>query len=451
MSTGGFPRVVIVGRPNVGKSTLFNALAGRRVAIEDPMAGVTRDRVSFLLDVGNCSVELIDTGGIGQVDEARLRQEIEEQIATALDLADLVLFVVDAKEGVGVADEDVARRLRRLDVPVFLVANKVESQRDQAGAGEACALGFGDPHRVSAKERLGIADLRDAVFEALGDTALAPMAPSETVQLAIVGRMNAGKSTLVNALAGEQRVIVSKVPGTTRDAVDVPFMVGGRRFVAIDTAGMRKGRTISDSVDFYGQSRALRAVRRADVVLLLLDATRDVSRIDRQIGGMISEACVPAVIVVTKWDLARDESDTATYETYVRKRLAGLSYAPIAFIAAPENLNLDPTLELAAELHDQAGQRVSTGELNRVLRRAYERRKPRAKGGQIGKIYYASQVDTHPPTLVVFVNSPAAFEESWRRFLLHELQEQLPFPEIPLRIRLQARSGGDRESPTRGR
>src|SRR5262245_48089837 len=232
MAGHGLPVVVIVGRPNVGKSTLFNALAGRRLSIEDQMAGVTRDRISFVLGVGERSIELMDTGGIGLVDNTALAAEIDRQIETALDLADLVLFVVDAKEGVTPADREVAERLRRLELPVIVVANKVESRTDAAGAGEAHAFGFGEPSPVSAKERVGVADLTDRVMEAVGEAALAPQMPSDIVHLAIVGRMNVGKSTLVNALVGEARVIVSDVPGTTRDAVDVAFGAHGRRFVA---------------------------------------------------------------------------------------------------------------------------------------------------------------------------------------------------------------------------
>ena len=436
---GGIPRVVIVGRPNVGKSTLFNALAGRRVAIEDPMAGVTRDRVSFLLDQGSKSIELIDTGGIGMVDDAQLKNEVDEQIAMALDLADLVLFVVDSKTGCNSLDKEIARRLRRLSVPIRLVANKVEAGADEVGVAEAFTLGFGDPIRVSSKERIGTSQLRDDLFDQVGEEAVVAMMPADVVQLAIVGRMNTGKSTLVNALVEEDRVIVSEVAGTTRDAVDVPFSRGGRRFIAIDTAGMRKRKTVSDSVEFYGQSRALRAIRRADVVLLLLDATREVGRIDRQIAGMVVETGVPVIAVVTKWDLAREVATPADYEVYLRGTIRGLAFAPITLISAPEGLNLDSTLKLAAELHDQAGLRVSTGELNRVLRAAYQTRKPKALRGRIGKFYYASQVETHPPTFVIFVNEPRLFEDGWRRFLVKRLQESLPFGEIPLRLRFMAR------------
>ncbi|MDG2150068.1 MAG: ribosome biogenesis GTPase Der [Planctomycetota bacterium] len=438
-ASGGIPCVAIVGRPNVGKSTLFNALAGRRVAIEDPMAGVTRDRVSFLLDQESQTLELIDTGGIGHVDDQQLKSEVDDQIAMALDLADLILFVVDCKTGLTTLDKDIASRLRRLEQPVLLIANKVEGAGDEAGFAEAYTLGFGDPVRISAKERLGTTDLRDSLFSRLGDVAEAPMMPADVVRLAIVGRMNAGKSTLVNSLVRQERVIVSEVAGTTRDAVDVPFVRNGRRFIAIDTAGIRKRKTISDSVEFYGQSRAHRAIRRANVVLLLLDATRDVGRIDREIAGMIVDCAIPVVMVVTKWDLARETAQAADYETYLRGVLAGLSFAPITLISAPEDFNINATLALAAELHDQAGERVSTGELNRVLRRTYEIRKPRASKGRIGKIYYASQVETHPPTLVIFVNEPKLFEEGWRRFLIRRLQESLPYGEIPILLRFQQR------------
>jgi len=443
------PRVVIVGRPNVGKSTLFNALAGRRVAIEDPMAGVTRDRVSFVLGVGERSVELIDTGGIGLVDETLLAAEIDRQIALALHLADVVLLVVDGKQGVMPHDKLVAERLRQLDLPVMVVVNKVEGPRDLSGAGEAHALGFGEPSVVSAREKLGITDLLDRVLGEVGETAQAPMVPGDVIRLAIVGRVNVGKSTLVNALVGEERMIVSELPGTTRDAVDVPFDAGGRRFVAIDTAGIRKEKTISDSVEFYSQSRSLRAIRRADVVLLLIDATQDVSRIDREIAGEVQEQAVPCVLLVTKWDLARERASTGAYEDYLRKTLPGLDYAPIAFVSAREGSNLAPMLQLAAQLHDQAGVRVGTGELNRVLQRAWDKRRPKARAGRVGRILFGSQVATHPPTIVLFVNDPGLFEDNWRRYLLHELQEQLPYAEIPVRLQFQARAAGG-EGPGSG-
>jgi GTPase len=437
------PRVVIVGRPNVGKSTLFNALAGRRVSIEDPMAGVTRDRVSFILGAGDKSVELMDTGGIGLVDETLLADEIDAQIAVALHLADLVLFVVDGKQGMQPMDSHVAERLRKLGVPVICVVNKVESPKDQSGAGEAHRFGFGEPSVVSAKEKLGISDLRDRVIEAVGEAALVPQAPSDVVRLAIVGRVNVGKSTLVNALVGEERMIVSEVPGTTRDAVDVPFTHDHRQFIAIDTAGIRKEKTISDSVEFYSQSRSRRAIRRADVVLLLIDATQDVSRIDREIAGAVQERSVPCVLVVTKWDLARERAGTGEYEDYLRETLSGLAWAPIAFVSAKDGLNLGPLLELAAQVHDQAGVRVTTGELNRVLQRACEKRSPKPQRGRIGRLYYGSQVATHPPTVLLFVNEPALFDDNWRRYLLHELQAHLPYAEVPVRLEFQSRSAND--------
>lgn len=436
----GFARVVIVGRPNVGKSTLFNALAGRRVAIEDPMAGVTRDRVSFILDIEDKSIELIDTGGIGMVDDAQLEAEVDGQIDMALDLADLILFVVDVKNGLTALDHDVANRLRRMDRPLMLVANKVEAKADQLAVAEAHALGFGEPAVVSAKERLGIHDLREAVLERLGDVAVAPMMPADVVALAIVGRTNVGKSTLVNSLVGDERVIVSDVAGTTRDAVDVPFTFENRRYNAIDTAGIRKKRTIADSVEFFGQARAERAIRRADVVWLMLDATRDTGRIDKQVAGFTEELSLPTILVVNKWDEAKLKATPSDYEDYVRATIPGMARAPIALLSALHGQGIPDLLRLTVELHEQAAQRVSTGELNRVLRRAYQERKPRPMKGRIGKIYYASQVATNPPTLAVFVNDPSLFEEGWRRFLVHRLQDNCPWSEVPVRLRLLRRS-----------
>ena len=446
---GGHPPcVVIVGRPNVGKSTLFNALAGRRLSIEDPMAGVTRDRLSFVLRIDERAIELMDTGGMGLSDTTHLLDDVEAQIDAALALADLVLLVFDAKEGVTAFDREAAERLRRLDLPVLVVANKVEGRGDVGGAGEAHALGFGEPVLVSARERTGMTELKAQILARLGDdVAPAEDLPADLVRLAIMGRMNVGKSTLVNALVDEPRVIVSPVPGTTRDAVDVPFEHAGRQFVAIDTAGLRKDKTISDSVEFYSQARALRSLRRAGVVLLLIDATEDVGRIDRVLAGAAQELAVPCIIVVNKWDLARDRATTEAYVDYLHKTLPGLASAPIAFISALERLNLDPLLELAAQLHDQAGATVGTGELNRALQRAAEKRRPKPVGGRIGKVYYGTLVGTHPPTVRLFVNEPGLFDDSWRRYLVHELQDLLPWSEVPLRLEFRARtrdSGGDR-------
>ncbi len=439
----GPPRVAIVGRPNVGKSTLFNVLVRSRVAIEDPTAGVTRDRVSFVLDTEAGSIEVVDTGGIGLVDEALLKAEIDEQIATALAVADLIVFVFDAKLGISPLDKQVARRVRRLGVPVIPVANKVEGVRDEANATEGAVFGMGDPWEVSAREAVGVADLRDEIVrravEIVGDDAQLPMMPSDIVRLAIIGRMNVGKSTLVNNLVGEDRVIVSDVPGTTRDAIDVPFSLNGRRFVAIDTAGIRKRSTVSDSVEFYSQARAERAIRRADVALLMLDATREVGRIDRQIAGLVTELSVPCIIVLTKWDLAKDGARTGDYEKYLDETLPFMGVAPRTFISGLDGTNVPETLALAAELHDQGGRRVGTGEVNRVVKRAYEKRRPRPQHGQIGKIKYSSQVGTYPPTILFFVNDPDLFDDSWKRFLMGELQEQLGFEEIPVKLVFQRR------------
>jgi len=438
---GSPPCVAIVGRPNVGKSTLFNALAGRSLSIEDPMAGVTRDRLSFVLRIEQTAIELVDTGGMGLSDSTHLLEDVEAQIDAALALADLALLVIDAKQGLTAFDRQAAERLRRLELPVIVVANKVEGRGDVGGAGEAHALGFDEPLLVSARERTGLGDLKAAILARLGDRAgPAEDLPPDLVRLAIMGRMNVGKSTLVNALVEEQRVIVSPVPGTTRDAVDVPFEHGGRSFVAIDTAGLRKDKTISDSVEFYSQARALRSLRRAGVVLLMIDATEEVGRIDRVLAGAAQEQAVPCIIVVNKWDLARDRATTQAYVEYLRQTLSGLATAPIAFISALERDNLAPLLDLAAQLHDQAGLRVGTGELNRALQRASEKRRPKPVSGRIGKIYYGTLVGTHPPTVRLFVNEPALFDDSWRRYLMHELQELLPWSEVPLRLEFQPRA-----------
>ncbi|MEW6746585.1 MAG: ribosome biogenesis GTPase Der [Planctomycetota bacterium] len=432
------PVLVIVGRPNVGKSTLFNALVGARVAIVDPTAGVTRDRVSVPIEIAGRWVELVDTGGIGIVEPYDLAREIQRQVEIAIEEADLVLFLIDAREGVLPADEEIAQRLRRLDCKVIAVANKADSDRVAMQASAGYSLGFGDVWAISAKTGLGVSELRDHIDSLLPAAEERP--PELGIRLAIVGRMNSGKSTLVNALVGKERVIVSDRPGTTRDAIDVPFEWKGRRIVAVDTAGIRKLRSVSGTPDFYAQGRAERAIKRADIVLFLIDATRSIGRVDRRIAESIAEAGRPCVIVVAKWDLTENVRVEA-YREYVDKLLPPLTFAPMSVISAHTRLNLDGTLELVCELYEQAGRRATTGELNRALERALTVNAPETRpgrGGRLPKIYYATQADVRPPTIIVFVNDPDLFTVRYRRYLANRFREIGHFPDIPVRVFFKA-------------
>jgi len=428
------PVVAIVGRPNVGKSSLLNALLGRRYAIVDDMAGVTRDRVSAPVKLGERWVELVDTGGIGIVDTQSLEEHVEAQIRQALEIADVLVFVADAREGRTPMDEEVARALRGLDVPVVLAVNKTESREAEATVGEFGQLGF-EPHAVSALEKTGLEDLKGSIVEVLPAEAGDGDAPEDPVlKVALVGRVNVGKSTFLNRLAGSERTIVSEVPGTTRDSVDVLIEKDGRRMLVTDTAGLKRERQVDGSVEFYAQRRAEHAIRRAEVCLLMLDCTSDITRGDRKIASFTENESKPVVIVANKWDLASGRMDMDQYAAYVAARLAGLHYAPIVFVTARDGRNVLAALETAESLAKQSKRRVGTPEINKALERARTDFRPPVRVRRTPKIYYGTQTGVNPPTIMLFVNDPRLFRAGCRRFLENRLREVLPFKEIPLRI-----------------
>ncbi len=444
------PVVAIVGRPNVGKSSLLNCLAKKRISIVDPTAGVTRDRVSVILDVNDVYFELVDTGGYGIEDRDGLTEHVEAQIEFAVAAATLVLFVVDAHEGVTPLDRRVAELLRRRNVEVILIANKVDTPQDASLTGELGRLGFGEPLPVSALHLRGRAELMERILERIRPLA-GERPPDPALKLAIVGKRNAGKSTFINCLAGEERVIVSEVPGTTRDSIDVRFEKDGQVYVAIDTAGVRKERKIADAIEYYGFTRAERSIRRADVVLFFLDATVPVGEVDKRLGGYIVEQHKPCILVVNKWDLAKDRADTEQYGDYLTKTLPNLDYAPVAFVTASEARNVQSVLDLAKALYKQAAIRVPTRRLNEVLMEIVSLRGPSPKHGTARpKIYYGTQIGVCPPTLVLFVNNPSLIRPEYQRFLLNQLRERLPFAEVPIRLLLRARHGRSRPEKAGG-
>ena len=428
------PTVAIVGRPNVGKSSLLNRMVGRRISIVDPTPGVTRDRVSAPCALGEGYVELIDTGGMGIEDIDHLTENVEDQIAYGMAEAEVIVFLVDAREGVTPLDRHVAQRLRGLDVPVVLAANKIDELDLVTETAELNALGFGEPIHLSAHHGIGVEALTEAILAALS----APPAerPDETaMKLAVVGKRNAGKSTFINALAGQQRVIVSETPGTTRDSVDVTIALDGRQVVLIDTAGVRKRGKMRDDIEFYSYRRALRSIRRADVVALMIDASLPVSKVDKDLAGQIVEDFKPVVLVVNKWDLARNRTAGEDYAAYFTKVFPELSFAPISLTSATESLNVIETIRLAEQLHAQARRRVGTGELNRVMAEILAVRGPSHKTGtKPPKILYASQIATAPPTIVCFVNDVRSFDRSYRRFLVNQFRQRLPYREVPIRL-----------------
>ena len=432
------PTAAIVGRPNVGKSTLFNALLGRRVAIVEPTRGVTRDRVAATLTHEGVTLELLDTGGIGVADADGLSAHVERQIEIALAEADVVVMVADVRDGPLPDDKAIAGRLRELGKPLVLVVSKVESPAHEAAVVEFHELGLGEPLPLSALHRRGLPKLLDAIVAGF-PPGLAVQAPEVAMKLAIVGRRNVGKSTLVNAIAGEERVIVSEVPGTTRDAVDVHFEKDSKTFVVIDTAGVRKPGKIDSPIEFYGLVRARRSIQRADVVLLMLDATSDIVQLDKRLAREVAQQVKPCVIVVNKWDLARGRITTGDYVAYLQSALPVLDYAPISFISAKLGKRVIPTIELAQQLFKQANRRATTSQVNRALEEAVRLRSPKPRKGKIAKIFYGTQTGVAPPTFLVFVNDPDLLNEPYRRYLANALRRRLPFPEVPIRLEFRPR------------
>jgi GTPase len=442
------PKVVIVGRPNVGKSSLFNWVAGRRIAIVDDTAGVTRDRVGALVQLGDDPeharfFELVDTGGIGMVDRDDLTRHVEHQIALALDEADLILFVVDVRDGRMPLDEEVAQRLRYVKKPVILVINKADVPEFDLRGEEFSKLGRGKPVYVSTHQDRNRKPLLKLIGEMLPEEAAEKPADA-AMKVAVVGRPNTGKSTLINTLARTERMIVSEVPGTTRDAVDVRFELDGLPFVAIDTAGVRRKAKLRDDLDFYSLHRAERSIRRADVVLLFLDATQGIARLDKQLAGYVTKQYKPCILTVNKWDLIASGAEApgtmAKYATGVQHAFRTMSYTPLAFITAQTGKNVKALLNLAQSMYKQSNRRVGTGPLNRVVREAVEAHPPAMRENRTPRIYYATQVGTAPPTVVLFVNSPKLFDPTYQRYLLNVFHEKLPFRDIPVKLYLRART-----------
>jgi GTP-binding protein len=438
------PQVAIVGRPNVGKSSLFNWLSGRRIAIVDPTAGVTRDRVANLVPVGDRFMELVDTGGIGVEDVDRLTEEVERQIETAIAQAQVILFVVDARAGLMPLDDEVARRLRPVDKPVLLVVNKSDTPQIEEQLADFYRLGWDRLFPVSAQQNRGKQELLDAVRRHLPDPDETPAADAD-LKLAIVGRRNTGKSTFINYLAESERVIVSEVPGTTRDSIDVRFERDGKVFIAIDTAGVRRKKSLANDVEFYSLARAERSIRRADVVLLFFDPRWRISKVDKQLAEYVLDNHKPAIFVVNKWDLSGG-LPTGKFADYVRAVFPSLDFVPIAFITAKNGKNVQGVLNLAQSLYEQAGARVSTGDLNRVVRQALAEQPPPLRQNRRPKIYYATQVATHPPTIVLFTNGPELFDNTYRRYLVKTFRDHLPFQEIPVKLYLRSKHREDEGS-----
>jgi len=428
------PLVAIVGRPNVGKSTLFNRLVGGRISIIDDEPGVTRDRIYGEVEWRGRTFTLVDTGGWMGTQGDVITRQVKRQVEQALQEADLILMVVDQKEGLLPEDEEMAKMVRRQNKPVILVVNKVDDFSSFSGA-EFYSLGLGDLFPVSALHGLNTGDLLDKILELLPEEREGEGKPEPVLKIAVVGRPNVGKSSLVNRLLGEDRLIVTPVPGTTRDAVDTPIYYKGQPLLFIDTAGIRRKSRVKEPLEYYSVKRALKAIERSDVVLLVLDGVEGVTEQDKKIAGFAHERGKGSVILVNKWDLVEKDAHTAQrYEEAIRHELYFLHYAPILFISALTGQRVNRVLPTVLEVGDQHGRWISTGLLNRVVQEAVALTPPPSLSGKEVRIFYATQVKTRPPTFLFFTNRPEDIHISYRRYLENFLRQYFGFEGTPLRL-----------------
>lgn len=431
------PIVAIVGRPNVGKSTLFNRLIGERVAIVQDQPGITRDRVYGHTDWRGREFSIVDTGGLGLGDEDPFGQHIQQQAEIAIEEADLILFLVDGREGLTAGDEEVAEFFRTSGRPIILVANKADNQRVEADASEFYRLGLGEVFPISSHSGRSVADLLDEVVRRLPPEE-APEPDDDRIKVAIVGRPNVGKSSLMNAILGEERVIVSPVAGTTRDAVDVPFEFGDHSYTLIDTAGIRRAGKIQGSVEYYTVLRAERAIERSDVAVLVVDADYGLVDGDKRVAGLADEAGRACVIFVNKWDLVKGRTPRE-FGQAIRSDMPFMKYASIVTGSAQNRKGMSDLLETCVDAANNHALRVPTAELNRVLREAVDQR-PYSRNGRQFKVYYATQVTVKPPTIVLFVNDPKIVHETYMRYLENQLRAVFGFAGTPIRLLLRERT-----------
>ena len=432
------PLVALVGRPNVGKSTLFNRLIEEPLAIVEDLPGTTRDRIYADAEWGGIIFVFIDTGGLVPDSADDLEASVRGQVQIAIDEAEVIIFLVDVKEGVTASDLEIAHLLRRSSKPVLLAVNKADNESRRQEAMEFYELGLGDPFPISALHGAGTGDLLDALLKAAPSETWDE--PTEGTRIAIVGRPNVGKSSLLNAILGRQRMIVSETPGTTRDAVDSVIDWNGEQVTLIDTAGIRRRGRVEPGIERYSVMRALRAIQRADVALLLLDATEGVTEQDAHIAGYVVDEAKGLVIVVNKWDLV--EKDTYTVQEYtaeIRRALKFVSYCPLVFVSATSGQRVKKAIDVALDVQQARSIRIPTGELNRLVGDVVARHAPPSKRGKRLKIYYATQIGVAPPSFVFFVNDPELVHFSYERYLENQLREAYGFEGSPLRITFRRR------------
>ena len=433
------PIVAIIGRPNVGKSTLFNRLLKKRAAIVDDEPGVTRDRNYAPCDWSGKSFYLVDTGGFVPASKNQIEKMVRAQVEVAVSESDVILFLVDNKVGAQEIDLQIAKRLKRTKKTVILVANKVDNEKEETDVHLLNRLGLGTPVAVSAETGRNIGELLDRVTEVLPETA-AEEVEEESIKVAVIGRPNVGKSSFVNALLGQDKLIVAETPGTTRDAIDTSFKLDDSSFTLIDTAGLRKKSKVKNDLEYYTSLRTLRSIQRCDVALILVEAPQGLLKQDVRIFQEVEELWKGMVVGVNKWDLVEKDSKTLDHYTRGMKRIAPyLDYLPFIFISAKTKQRVIPAIQLAAQVHNEMKKRVETSKLNDALRKEIDRKPPAAVMGKYIKIYYCTQTDIQPPTFVFFSNYPELLQKTYLRYLENRIREHFGFTGVPLRIKVRKR------------
>ncbi|WP_457644183.1 ribosome biogenesis GTPase Der [Persephonella sp.] len=440
-------RVAIVGRPNVGKSSLFNRIIGKRKAIVEDIPGVTRDRIVSTADWRGVTFEIVDTGGYIESDRDTFAPYIRKQIEKEIELSDAFILVVDGREGLTPADKEIARLLHRTDKPVYVAVNKIDNPDMEKSIYEFYELGFDKVFPVSSIQKYGVADLLDAVVQDIpeyekkaSEEKSKPEEKSEIIKVAIVGKPNAGKSSLLNAILGEERAVVSDIPGTTRDVIDTLFEWKGQKFLFLDTAGLRKKSKVDYGIEFFSVGRTLDAIKKADVIVHVIDAQQGATEQDTKIAHLIQKYTKPAVVVINKIDTVPPKSEVLNrIKNQVRERLYFIPYAPIVMTSAKNKKGIKQLLKEIIDVYNQSWKRVGTGQLNRAIKQVLSLRQPPSYHGKPLKIYYATQLEGKPPCFLLFVNYPEGFKDHFLKFLENNLRTVLGFEKAPIKLLLRGK------------
>ena len=438
------PTVAIVGKPNTGKSTFFNRISGRRISIVHDIPGVTRDRIFAEADWAGHNFNLVDTGGLEPNSEDQMQRHIRKQAELAIATADVIVFFTDVKQGITASDYEIAELLRTVGKPVVLAVNKLDIYQPDL-LYDFYSLGYSDVYGISAEQGLGIGDLLDKIVSFFPKIEASDDEYENYIKIAVVGKPNTGKSSLVNKILGEEKVIVSDIAGTTRDSIDTPVTINGENYVIIDTAGLRRKRSVDSAVEAISAIQAMKSIERADVVLIMMDSSENaISEQDVRVAGYVHEKGKPSVIVMNKWDLV--DKDTYTIERYKKEldeKLKFMSYYKEVFISAKTGKRIDKLLELIKEVYQNSHRRVSTGVLNEIISNAVATTPPPTSAGRQLKIYYATQTKTAPPTFVFFVNDYKLMHFSYERYLENCLRSALDFSGTPILLQLKNKTKGD--------